>query len=75
MYRMFIVLKVHGRLNGFVSEMEKFPFKCVECHEDATELHRDYKNGILKLTICVSTVSLLSLSMQNVCCVLTLLNT
>ncbi|XP_067239485.1 protein ARV1 isoform X2 [Chanodichthys erythropterus] len=28
--------------------------KCVECNEDATELHRDYSNGILKLTICSS---------------------
>ncbi|XP_016097928.1 protein ARV1 [Sinocyclocheilus grahami] len=29
-------------------------FKCVECNEDANELHRDYSNGILKITICSS---------------------
>lgn len=29
-------------------------FKCVECNEDATELHRDYSHGILKLTRCSS---------------------
>ncbi|KTF75954.1 hypothetical protein cypCar_00026895 [Cyprinus carpio] len=28
-------------------------FKCVECNEDANELHRDYSNGILKITICI----------------------
>ncbi|KAM9354433.1 protein ARV1 [Pholidichthys leucotaenia] len=34
--------------------MEKDVFRCVECHEKATELHRDYSNGILKITICES---------------------
>ncbi|XP_073711757.1 protein ARV1 [Misgurnus anguillicaudatus] len=29
-------------------------FKCIECNEDANELHRDYSNGILKITICDS---------------------
>ncbi|KAA0708919.1 Protein ARV1 [Triplophysa tibetana] len=29
-------------------------FKCIECNEDANELHRDYSNGILKITICAS---------------------
>ncbi|XP_072299818.1 protein ARV1 [Eucyclogobius newberryi] len=29
-------------------------FRCVECNEKATELHRDYSNGILKITICGS---------------------
>ncbi|CAL1585772.1 unnamed protein product [Knipowitschia caucasica] len=29
-------------------------FRCVECNENATELHRDYSNGILKITICES---------------------
>ncbi|XP_077408581.1 protein ARV1 isoform X2 [Vanacampus margaritifer] len=29
-------------------------FRCIECNEKATELHRDYTNGILKITICSS---------------------
>ncbi|KAG7263192.1 hypothetical protein CRUP_020496, partial [Coryphaenoides rupestris] len=29
-------------------------FRCVECHKNALELHRDYSNGILKITICES---------------------
>lgn len=29
-------------------------FRCVECNEKATELYRDYRNGILKITICES---------------------
>uniref|UniRef100_A0A4W5NQ65 Protein ARV n=1 Tax=Hucho hucho TaxID=62062 RepID=A0A4W5NQ65_9TELE len=29
-------------------------FRCVECNKDANELHRDYSNGILKITICGS---------------------
>ncbi|XP_028809204.1 protein ARV1 [Denticeps clupeoides] len=29
-------------------------FRCIECNQDANELHRDYKNGILKITICES---------------------
>ncbi|XP_014060641.1 protein ARV1 [Salmo salar] len=29
-------------------------FRCVECNKGAHELHRDYSNGILKLTICGS---------------------
>lgn len=29
-------------------------FRCVECNEKAKELHRDYSNGILKITICES---------------------
>ncbi|XP_026173786.1 protein ARV1 isoform X2 [Mastacembelus armatus] len=33
--------------------MEKHVFRCVECNEKATELHRDYSNGILKITICI----------------------
>ncbi|XP_051954599.1 protein ARV1 isoform X1 [Xyrauchen texanus] len=28
--------------------------KCIECNADANELHRDYSNGILKITICGS---------------------
>ncbi|KAF7230839.1 protein ARV1 [Nothobranchius furzeri] len=35
-------------------KMEKKTFRCVECNEVATELHRDYRNGILKITICDS---------------------
>ncbi|KAG9347520.1 hypothetical protein JZ751_005088 [Albula glossodonta] len=30
------------------------PYKCVECNSNANELHRDYSNGILKITICDS---------------------
>ncbi|KAJ0026777.1 hypothetical protein NQD34_017777 [Periophthalmus magnuspinnatus] len=29
-------------------------FRCIECNKKATELHRDYSNGILKITICGS---------------------
>ncbi|XP_069035434.1 protein ARV1 [Lepisosteus oculatus] len=29
-------------------------FRCIECNEEAYELHRDYSNGILKITICKS---------------------
>ncbi|XP_005803487.1 protein ARV1 [Xiphophorus maculatus] len=29
-------------------------YRCVECNEKAAELHRDYSNGILKITICDS---------------------
>ncbi|TRY81318.1 hypothetical protein DNTS_005245 [Danionella cerebrum] len=29
-------------------------FRCVECNEEAEELHRDYSNGILKITRCRS---------------------
>nr|XP_043904450.1 protein ARV1 isoform X2 [Solea senegalensis] len=32
--------------------MDKGGFRCVECSENAPELHRDYSNGILKITIC-----------------------
>lgn len=31
-------------------------FRCVECNEKAKELHRDYSNGILKITICVRNI-------------------
>lgn len=34
--------------------MEKEEFRCIECNEKATELHRDYSNSILKITICES---------------------
>ncbi|KAK1888869.1 Protein ARV1 [Dissostichus eleginoides] len=34
--------------------MGKDGFRCVECNEKAPELHRDYSNGILKITICKS---------------------
>ncbi|KAK1804847.1 hypothetical protein P4O66_003684 [Electrophorus voltai] len=34
--------------------MARIRFKCVECNADATELHRDYSNGILKIMICGS---------------------
>ncbi|XP_061609909.1 protein ARV1 isoform X3 [Phyllopteryx taeniolatus] len=34
--------------------MAEAEFRCVECNEKATELHRDYSNGILKITLCGS---------------------
>ncbi|CAJ1077991.1 protein ARV1 [Xyrichtys novacula] len=34
--------------------MDKNEFRCIECNEKAAELHRDYRNGILKITICDS---------------------
>ncbi|XP_077443699.1 protein ARV1 isoform X2 [Stigmatopora argus] len=34
--------------------MAEAKFRCIECNEKATELHRDYKNGILKITLCGS---------------------
>ncbi|XP_048841623.1 protein ARV1 [Brienomyrus brachyistius] len=34
--------------------MEQAPFRCIECNADAHELYRDYRNGILKITICES---------------------
>ncbi|KAM9840061.1 protein ARV1 [Aulostomus maculatus] len=34
--------------------MGKVVLRCVECNEKATELHRDYSNGILKITLCES---------------------
>ncbi|KAG7460978.1 hypothetical protein MATL_G00204580 [Megalops atlanticus] len=34
--------------------MAKVPYRCVECSSNAHELHRDYSNGILKITICDS---------------------
>lgn len=33
--------------------MKKDEFRCVECSEKSSELYRDYRNGILKITICV----------------------
>ncbi|XP_033873987.3 protein ARV1 isoform X2 [Acipenser ruthenus] len=27
-------------------------YKCIECSQEANELHRDYSNGVLKITIC-----------------------
>ncbi|XP_040016011.1 protein ARV1 [Gasterosteus aculeatus] len=37
-----------------MGRMETDIFRCVECNEKAPELHRDYSNGILKITICES---------------------
>ncbi|XP_061900896.1 protein ARV1 [Entelurus aequoreus] len=34
--------------------MGQADFRCIECNEKATELHRDYSNGILKITLCAS---------------------
>ncbi|XP_068198782.1 protein ARV1 [Antennarius striatus] len=35
-----------------MAKMKKGGFRCVECNAKAPELHRDYRNGILKITIC-----------------------
>ncbi|KAM6915598.1 protein ARV1 [Xenentodon cancila] len=37
-----------------MKNMEKDVYRCVECNGKAAELHRDYSNGILKITICES---------------------
>lgn len=29
-------------------------YRCIECNQEAKELYRDYKHGVLKITICVS---------------------
>ncbi|XP_059504712.1 protein ARV1 isoform X1 [Stegostoma tigrinum] len=29
-------------------------YRCVECNEEAQELHRDYSRGVIKITICKS---------------------
>nr|XP_057927393.1 protein ARV1 [Doryrhamphus excisus] len=34
--------------------MGRVVLRCIECNEKATELHRDYSNGILKITLCGS---------------------
>ncbi|XP_051909247.1 protein ARV1 [Hippocampus zosterae] len=34
--------------------MAEAAFRCIECNEKAAELHRDYTNGILKITLCGS---------------------
>ncbi|XP_053499561.1 protein ARV1 isoform X1 [Ictalurus furcatus] len=34
--------------------MANASFKCIECNEEASELYRDYRNGIVKITICRS---------------------
>ncbi|XP_060762836.1 protein ARV1 isoform X2 [Neoarius graeffei] len=34
--------------------MARTAFKCIECNEEASELYRDYCNGIVKITICRS---------------------
>lgn len=38
--------------------MNKDDFRCIECNEKSSELHRDYSNGILKITICVRSLYL-----------------
>ncbi|XP_018425303.1 PREDICTED: protein ARV1 [Nanorana parkeri] len=35
-------------------ENEKPIFRCIECNEECNELYRDYKHGVLKITICKS---------------------
>ncbi|XP_069810280.1 protein ARV1 [Dendropsophus ebraccatus] len=29
-------------------------YRCIECNEESTELYRDYRHGVLKITICKS---------------------
>ncbi|KAM4772279.1 protein ARV1 [Rhinophrynus dorsalis] len=36
-------------------ESDKSPvYRCIECNEESKELYRDYKHGVLKITICKS---------------------
>uniref|UniRef100_A0A8C8YPW9 Protein ARV n=1 Tax=Prolemur simus TaxID=1328070 RepID=A0A8C8YPW9_PROSS len=28
-------------------------YRCIECNQEAKELYRDYKHGVLKITICI----------------------
>ncbi|XP_077879164.1 protein ARV1 isoform X2 [Ictidomys tridecemlineatus] len=28
-------------------------YRCIECNEEARELYRDYRHGVLKITICI----------------------
>lgn len=39
---------------GCLVDVMAAPYRCVECNEEALELHRDYSHGIIKITICVS---------------------
>ncbi|XP_041108514.1 protein ARV1 isoform X2 [Polyodon spathula] len=32
--------------------MAAVSYKCIECNQEANELHRDYSYGVLKITIC-----------------------
>ncbi|XP_017656760.1 protein ARV1 isoform X5 [Nannospalax galili] len=29
-----------------------YPYRCIECNQEAQELYRDYNHGVLKITIC-----------------------
>ncbi|XP_068088056.1 protein ARV1 [Hyperolius riggenbachi] len=33
---------------------KKTVYRCIECNEESKELYRDYKHGVLKITICKS---------------------
>ncbi|KAM5164511.1 protein ARV1 isoform 1-T4 [Mantella aurantiaca] len=35
-------------------ESKKAVYRCIECNEESNELYRDYKHGVLKITICKS---------------------
>ncbi|XP_075059741.1 protein ARV1 [Mixophyes fleayi] len=36
-------------------EINKMPvYRCIECNEESRELYRDYRRGVLKITICKS---------------------
>lgn len=39
---------------GRLVDVMAAPYRCVECNEEALELHRDYSHGIIKITICKS---------------------
>ncbi|KAM4043675.1 protein ARV1 [Anomaloglossus baeobatrachus] len=32
-------------------------YRCIECNKESSELYRDYKHGVLKITICVMTLN------------------
>ncbi|KAG8583539.1 hypothetical protein GDO81_008460 [Engystomops pustulosus] len=47
----------HCRKTAHMDNMQGHPklhFRCIECNEKSTELYRDYKHGVLKITICKS---------------------
>ncbi|CAJ0928865.1 unnamed protein product [Ranitomeya imitator] len=45
-----------GRMNAHSDIMgvnQKSVYRCIECNKESTELYRDYKHGVLKITICL----------------------
>ncbi|XP_073529480.1 protein ARV1 [Phyllobates terribilis] len=44
-------MNVHS--DGMVVNLKPL-YRCIECNKESTELYRDYKHGVLKITICTS---------------------